>query len=149
MKNVLKLTNFILLSSLFLFVSIFSTSLFALSSDWVTNDKSKVRLISSKTSTDNHYEIALGLEFSLDQGWKTYWKSPGGGGFPQKILWNNSNNVDNIRIDWPTPKSFEILGLTSLGYENKVIFPLTVKLENKDKTANIDRNVNYLVCNNI
>ena len=106
MKNVLKLTNFILLSSFFLFVSIFSTSLFALSSDWVTNDKSKVRLISSKTSTDNNYEIALGLEFSLDQGWKTYWKSPGGGGFPQKILWNNSNNVDNIRIDWPTPKSF-------------------------------------------
>ena len=149
MKNILKLRNFILFSSLFLLASFFFTSLFALSSDWVINDKSKVRLISSKTSTDNNDEIALGLEFSLDQGWKTYWKSPGGGGFPQKILWNNSNNVDNIRIDWPTPKSFEILGLTSLGYENKVIFPLTVKLENKDKTTNIDLNVNYLVCNNI
>ena len=53
MKNVLKLTNFILLSSLFLFVSIFSTSLFALSSDWVTNDKSK------------------GLRAQLEGGWQS------------------------------------------------------------------------------
>ena len=48
---------------------------------------------------------------------------------PQKILWNNSINIKDIIIDWPTPKDFEILGLTSLGYEEKVIFPLTVKLK--------------------
>ena len=149
MENIVKTTKLILISLLFLFVSIFSTSVFALSSDWVINDKSKVRLISSKTSTDNKDEILLGLEFSLDQGWKTYWKSPGGGGFPQKILWNNSNNIDSIHVDWPTPKSFEILGLTSLGYEDNVIFPLTLKLKDKDKKANINLNVNYLVCKNI
>ena len=59
----------------------------------------------------------LGLEYQLDPGWKTYWKSPGGGGFPQKILWNNSSNVENLKIYWPTPTEFEILGLKSLGYE--------------------------------
>ena len=25
----------------------------------------------------------------MDPGWKTYWKSPGDGGFPQNIDWKN------------------------------------------------------------
>ena len=76
---------------------------------------------------------------------KTY-KSPGGGGFPQKILWNNSSNVENLKIYWPTPTEFEILGLKSLGYEEKVIFPLIFKIKNKNHTTNINLNINYLVC---
>ena len=41
---------------------------------------------------------------------------------------------------------FEILGLKSLGYENKVIFPITLKLKNKNKDINLVLNTNYLVC---
>ena len=110
-----KALKFIKLISFILTIVLFSTIASALSSDWVFNDKSKVRLISSKTSSDNTDEIVLGLEYQLDPGWKTYWKSPGGGGFPQKILWNNSSNVENLKIYWPTPTEFEILGLKSLG----------------------------------
>ena len=43
-----------------------------------------------------------------------------------------------------TPKEFEILGLTSLGYEEKVIFPLEIKLKDKNQIADININVNYL-----
>ena len=71
----------------------YTPQLVALSSDWSINDKSKVRLISGNKSIDSTDEIALGLEYELEPGWKTYWKSPGGGGFPQKILWNNSTNI--------------------------------------------------------
>ena len=85
----------------------------------------------------------------MEPGWKTYWKSPGGGGFPQKIIWNNSVNIKDIIIDWPTPEDFEILGLTSLGYEEKVIFPLTVKLKDPNKLTEINLNTNYLVCKDI
>ena len=50
------------------------------------------------TATDNKNEIILGLEYALDPGWKTYWKSPGGGGFPQKLVWNNSSNIEDIKM---------------------------------------------------
>ena len=147
MNKVLNLTYIV--CSLTLFLSFYTSPILALSSDWVINDKSKVRIISTKKSIDNIDEIILGLEYQMEPGWKTYWKSPGGGGFPQKILWNNSGNIKDILIEWPTPKEFEILGLTSLGYEDKVIFPLRVKLNNSNKLTLVNLNTNYLVCKNI
>ena len=149
MKKLLNIRKLLSISLLIIFSSIFNDSLFALSTDWVINDKSKVRLISSKTSSDNMESLILGLEYQLEPGWKTYWKSPGGGGFPQMIEWNNSTNINELKIDWPTPKEFEILGLTSLGYEDKVIFPLRINLKNKNILTEINLQINYLVCKDI
>ena len=149
MSKAFNLIKILIVPTLLLFFTTFSNQILALSSEWVINDKSKVRLISAKKSIDNTDEIILGLEYQLEQGWKTYWKSPGGGGFPQKIIWNNSVNIKDIIIDWPTPEDFEILGLTSLGYEEKVIFPLTVKLKDPNKLTEINLNTNYLVCKDI
>ena len=149
MYYTLKLSIKSLIATLFLFLLFFSNSILALSSEWVINDKSKVRLISSKTSSDNMNNIVLGLEYKLEPGWKTYWKSPGGGGFPQKLIWNNSTNVENLEIDWPTPIDFQILGLNSLGYEKSVIFPLRIKIKDVNKTTKILLNTNYLVCKDI
>ena len=149
MSKAFNLIKILVIPTLLLFFTTFSNQIFALSSEWVINDKSKVRIISAKKSIDNTDEIILGLEYQLEPGWKTYWKSPGGGGFPQKIIWNNSINIKDIIIDWPTPKDFEILGLTSLGYEEKVIFPLTVKLKNHNELTEINLNTNYLVCKDI
>ena len=149
MKKILKNIKLLFFSTLFGILSISSYSALALSTDWVVNDKSKVRLISTKTKSDNSEEVILGLEYQLDTGWKTYWKSPGGGGFPQKIDWKNSVNIENIKIDWPRPKEFEILGLTSIGYEERVIFPLSVKLKNKNILTKFNLKINYLVCKDI
>ena len=145
-QNLLKILYSLILFILILF---YTPQVVALSSDWSINDKSKVRLISGNKSIDSTDEIALGLEYELEPGWKTYWKSPGGGGFPQKILWNNSTNIKDIIIDWPTPKEFEILGLKSIGYKDKVIFPLIVDLEDNQKQTNLNLNINYLVCKDV
>ncbi len=149
MKKIIKNLKIHVITLILSYVSFYSTNLHALSSDWIQNDKSKVRLISSKTNSDNLDTIILGLEYQLDPGWKTYWKSPGGGGFPQKIVWNNSENIEQLNIEWPTPTEFQILGLTSIGYEDKVIFPVEVKLKNKNKVTKINLNTNYLVCKHI
>ena len=122
MNNLIKIIKFLLISIFLTSVSFYSTSIYALSSDWVINEKSKVRIISSKTNSDNENKILVGLEYQLDPGWKTYWKSPGGGGFPQTIVWKNSVNINQLNVEWPTPIEFEILGLNSIGYEEKVIF---------------------------
>ena len=149
MNRIKKNLKFLLISVILSSVSFYSTHVYALSSDWVINDKSKVRLISSKTNSDNLDTLLLGLEYELEPGWKTYWKSPGGGGFPQKIVWNNSENISQIDIEWPTPTQFEILGLDSIGYFDRVIFPIEIKLIDKNKTTKIILNTNYLVCKHI
>ena len=86
MNKIFKNIKFLLISLVLSTVSFYSTHIYALSSDWIINDKSQVRLISPKTKTDNFDEILLGLQYQLEPGWKTYWKSPGGGGFPESAI---------------------------------------------------------------
>ena len=148
MNKVIKVKNLIKIV-IVLTLGLFSTSGYSLSSDWSISEKSKVRLISPVTASNNNNQLILALEYELDDEWKTYWKSPGGGGFPQKIIWNNSSNIKNIEILWPEPIEFEILGLKSIGYKDKVIFPLIVDIQDPQKTTNISLNINYLVCKHI
>ena len=147
MDKVIKVINLLKIAIIFAF-GLFSTAGYSLSSDWAISEKSKVRLISPMTSSNNN-QLILALEYELEDEWKTYWKSPGGGGFPQKIIWNNSTNVKDIKILWPEPIEFEILGLKSIGYKDKVIFPLIVDIEDNQKQTNLNLNINYLVCKDV
>ncbi len=143
MNNLLKKAILIIL------ICSFNTSAFSLSSEWSHAEVSKVRLISPFTNNNNQDEFILGLQYKMDPGWKTYWKSPGDGGFAQDLLWEKSTNINNIEIEWPKPKSFEILDLDTIGYEDEVIFPLVVNIKDKSKITNIDMSINYLVCKDI
>ena len=114
--------NYFLKISFFIIAIFFiSNPINAVSSNWSIDEFSKVRLISPLTNNNNQNTLTIGLEYNMDPGWKTYWKSPGDGGFPQSIDWEKSSNVNNILLKWPTPKEFEILGLKSIGYENNTI----------------------------
>ncbi len=128
--------------------SFFFTTAIAKSSDWSVSETSKLRLISPYAQNDAK-KILIGLEYQMEPGWKTYWKSPGDGGFAQSISWENSYNVKNVNIFWPTPIEFEILGLTSLGYQNNVIFPLEVELEDELKNTFLNLKINFLICKDV
>ena len=71
----------------------FFTKSMALETDWSLGIESQVGLISPLTHNDNQSQIHIGLEYQLQEGWKTYWQSPGDGGFPQEITWKNSKNL--------------------------------------------------------
>ncbi len=117
-------------------------------SDWSVSETSKLRLISPYSQNDSK-NIVIGLEYQMELGWKTYWKSPGDGGFAQTISWDNSTNVKNVNILWPTPIEFEILGLTSLGYQNDVIFPLEIELEDELQNTFLNLHVTFLICKEV
>ena len=104
-----KISNFFTYIILLCIISIQGNTI---SSDWSLSETSKLRLISPYSQNDSK-NILFGLEYQMEPGWKTYWKSPGDGGFAQTISWDNSTNVKNVNILWPTPIEFEILGLTS------------------------------------
>ena len=79
------------LSSLFCFFYI--NTAIALQSNWSGIDEAKVRIISPLSAAGNQHNIYLGLEYKLQEGWKTYWHTPGEGGYSQTIDWKNSSNV--------------------------------------------------------
>ena len=86
------LTNYyklLIYTFLFSIVSSYST---AISSDWSVSETSKLRLISPYSQNDTK-NLLIGLEYEMEPGWKTYWKSPGDGGFAQSLSWENSTNV--------------------------------------------------------
>jgi len=141
--------NLFKIISLILSLGLLAKSAFGLTSEWSEGDMSKVRLISPLSNNNNQEQIILGLQYSMEPGWKTYWKSPGDGGFPQTLIWDGSENVKDITLKWPQPKEFEILGLSSIGYENEVIFPLIIDIRDKTKITNLDISINYLVCKDI
>ena len=140
--NLSKFLIFLTLSNLFF------SSAHGNSSDWSVSETSKLRLISPYTQ-NNTKELLVGLEYEMESGWKTYWKSPGDGGFAQTISWDNSSNVKNVNVLWPTPIEFEILGLTSLGYQNNVIFPLEVEIEDEFQNTSLNLHVSFLICKDI
>ena len=133
----------------FVFTCFFFTNAISLESAWNMGEESQVRIISPLTHNNNQKEIFLGLEYHLQDGWKTYWQSPGDGGFPQEINWNRSKNIKSLEIQWPVPQKFEILGLQSIGYQNNIIFPLKIDLINPQESTEVILDINYLVCKDI
>ena len=127
----------------------FFTKSMALETDWSLGIESQVRLISPLTHNDNQSQIHIGLEYQLQEGWKTYWQSPGDGGFPQEITWKNSKNLKKLEIKWPTPKEFDILGIKSIGYTDHVIFPLKLQLQDPTQNTFVVLDINYLTCKDI
>ena len=126
---------------LYFYIIFFFTNAFAIQTQWSNGIESQVRIISPFTHTNHQNEMYLGLQYNLQKGWKTYWRSPGDGGFPQKIDWSESKNIKNIEILWPTPEEFEILGVHSIGYIDEVIFPLKISLKDMRKEVSLFRYV--------
>ncbi|KAA2314590.1 hypothetical protein DL237_07375 [Pseudooceanicola sediminis] len=71
------------------------------------------------------YHMA-GLELTLAPGWKTYWRAPGSAGIPPSFNWSGSTNLAGVEVIWPRPHVFDLDGLRSIGYKDRVVLPLRV-----------------------
>jgi suppressor for copper-sensitivity B len=133
----------------YIIIIFFFTNAFAQQTNWSNGIESQVRIISPSTHINNQNELYLGLQYQLKKGWKTYWLSPGEGGFPQNIDWRKSRNIQNIEVLWPAPNEFEILGFKTLGYFDEVVFPLITTIQNVEEETSVVLDVNYLTCKDI
>jgi len=118
-------------------------------SDWSDTPRAQVRLISAATAIGPGGEARLGLQFKMEEGWKVYWRSPGDAGYPPKLDWSGSVNLKDVDFQWPAPNRFTVLGLTTLGYEHEVVFPITATIERTDRGLLAIVDVDYLTCNDI
>jgi suppressor for copper-sensitivity B len=118
-------------------------------SAWARIEHSAVRLIVARSTVGPRGEVHGGLEFELQPGWKTYWRSPGDAGFPVTVDWSGSRNVAAVEMMWPAPHRFSLFGLDTFGYESHVVLPLAVRAADPAQPLALDAKINYLVCEDI
>jgi len=121
----------------------------AQASPWTASERGGVRLVSAVTATGSARTLALGLEFALKPGWKTYWRVPGESGMPPRFDWSGSENVAEATVAWPSPMRFEIAGTQSYGYEGRVVLPIRVELAEPGKAAALRLNLRYAICREV
>ncbi len=118
-------------------------------SPWVEEGESKVRLIAAVGAVGEDDSISLGLEFHMEPGWKTYWRSPGDAGLPPQVDWSGSANLAAAELFWPAPRRYSAYGLETVGYEKTVVLPVTAWLETPGRALALNARVDYLVCKEI
>jgi suppressor for copper-sensitivity B len=115
-------------------------------SDWAAGDSGKVRLISAATGSGETGQLRLGLQFMLEPGWKIYWRTPGDAGYPPKLDWTGSANLEGAVLHWPAPHRFVLAGLQNYGYKGEVILPLDARAPDPARPVTARLAVDFLAC---
>jgi len=113
-------------------------------SPWQQDAHSAVRLLAGSRSGS---VLLGGIAIQLQDGWKTYWRTPGDSGVPPRFDFSKSENVEAVTVMWPAPKAFDDgAGGTSLGYKHQVVLPLRIVAKNPDKPLTLRADISYAVC---
>lgn len=89
------------------------------------------------------------IRFTLAQGWKTYWRTPGEGGIPPQFHWKGSRNLANVAITWPTPEVFHQNGMRTIGYEDELVLPLVIAPRRDGTPVKLVGKIDLGVCKDI
>lgn len=120
-----------------------SLSAQALTTDWDVHQESQARLVIASYGD----AAQAGLEITLADKWKSYWRTPGDGGVEPKITWDGSSNVEQVIIHWPAPTRYVDYGdIESYGYSNRVIYPLSIVPADASQPIDLTAQVTYAVC---
>ncbi|OOV85942.1 hypothetical protein BTA35_0215635 [Oceanospirillum linum] len=133
---------------LLLTILLVSLSAQAAQSDWSETPQAKARLLIAAVESKNSQAVLkAGLEIQMDDGWKTYWRTPGAAGIPPDVKAAQGSPLDNIQLYYPAPSRLDFQGLQLYGYEKRVIFPLDLTLKlplQEDATIAVDTRI--LIC---
>lgn len=122
---------------------------FALSSDWQRDDAIGVRLISGSNTVGSGLPLPLGLEVELAEGWHTYWRSPGAIGMPPTLDWKDSQNLKSATLQYPAPKRYIQSGMETIGYRNRVVFPIEASAIDDGQALQLKAYLDILICNTL
>lgn len=116
-------------------------------SRWDIGLHSAARLIAGNTAIDPVSSTPpLGVEFRLEPGWKTYWRSPGDAGLPPEIDWSGSENLSKATIQWPLPERETLFGFETFVYHDRVVLPVIASAVDPTRPMRLRAHINYLVC---
>jgi DsbC/DsbD-like thiol-disulfide interchange protein len=114
-------------------------------SPWSEDIRSSARLIAASTPRDSA-TLRAGVEVKLQPGWKTYWRYPGDSGVPPRFDFAGSTNLASAEVLYPAPHAFDDETGTSIGYKERVIFPVRVTPRDRGKPVTLKLKIDYAVC---
>jgi thiol:disulfide interchange protein DsbD len=112
-------------------------------------DHLRVELIYDEFAVHAPDKILAGLHFNLESGWHIYWKNPGDAGEPPHIDWTLPIGVKADRMQFPAPKRLPLGPLMDFGYEDEVLFPVTLYVDSTFKpgsTVHLEAKISWLAC---
>ena len=109
-------------------------------------DSVEVEILPSNGIFKVEEQLFIGIKFKLKNGWKTYWKNPGDAGEALNVQWKKDSKKINLPVYFPFPEKFFDKGITTIGYDGEVIFPVRI-YEHQDGIKQLT--LNYLICKDI
>lgn len=130
-----------------------AAGLMALCSPWMkrslASDTLPARLRLLAGGRDGDGRILAGVRLSLQPGWKTYWRFPGGSGIPPTFDWSASLNAKSLIVSYPAPSRLGEGQGMFLGYTGDVVFPVEVIPADPAGDVELVLNLTYGVCERI
>src|SRR5499426_1376233 len=93
---------------------------------WVEAQAARVRLMAGADLAQSGKSFAAGVEITMAEGWKTYWRNPGEAGVPPNFDWSGSTNTASIKVAYPAPMRISDPAAEMIGYKTSVVFPIEV-----------------------
>jgi len=121
----------------------------AASSPWVDTMGARLRMIAPGGPADETGAVRAGIEISLEDGWKTYWRNPGDAGLPPKFEFAGSTNIKNITVSYPFPKRDSDGYSTSMIYKHQVVFPVHITPADTSLPMILKLRADYGVCKDV
>ena len=122
-------------------------------STWIKGFNSSVRLVAGALppgEAGSKPRLFAGVEMRMEEGWKTYWRSPGDdGGLPPTFDWSASRNLRSAVVRYPAPQRMQGLTGTSIGYLKSVLFPVAIEADNLSKPVELALALEYGICKDI
>jgi thiol:disulfide interchange protein len=111
-----------------------------------------VELVPLQSSIQPGGTLLVGLHFTLDKGWHVYWVNAGDSGEPPSIKWTLPAGITAGAMQFPAPRRLPLGPLMDFGYEDEVLFPITLNAASTLKapaTDELTARVNWLVCREV
>ena len=116
-------------------------------SPWQEGAHSRVRLLAATGLYHEGKPVeTAAIEILLDDGWATYWRSPGEG-MPPSLDWTASGNLGAAKLLWPAPRRLKAAeGASSAGYEREVVLPVLIAASDPSRPITLHLAISYAVC---
>ena len=115
---------------------------------WVETPSARVRLLGGAAAQPGA-PIQAGVEISLAEGWKTYWRTPGEAGVPPSFDWSGSRNTASIKVSYPAPMRLIDPAAEMIGYKKSVLFPIEIEPLTPSQAVDLRLALEFAVCREI
>jgi DsbC/DsbD-like thiol-disulfide interchange protein len=104
--------------------------------EWQDIGGGRARLVATVDPATNL--VSAALEMELNEGWKTYWRQPGGSGIPPQFDFSGSQHFMPGEVELPAPHALTAGGANFAGYKEPTAFYFTGQMLASDGRIAID-----------